>query len=240
MKFLSRNELSNAIMELMSGKRVRCAVAFWGAGSETLFPAACNQDIRIVCNLRMGGTNPFTLDEHLLHRLTVQQHDTLHAKVYISETAAIVASANASANGLGFEGREQAAWHEAGVFTKEHKMVEEIGRWFERIWHESRPIEDDDIRNAKAAWKSRQASKPSLTSFADFELTAHNLPLIWWYGDSEWETNPEHTQDIPQTEADFSRTPYRFWYRDRREPRSGSSYPRDVGARVQANQRRVP
>ncbi len=138
----------------------------------------------------MGGTNPFTLDEYLRPRFTVQQHDTLHAKVYINETAAIVASANASANGLGFEGQEQAAWHEAGLFTEDRKMVEEIGCWFEHIWCASRPIEDDDIMNAKAAWKARQASKPLLKSFGNFEVDTTNLPLLTWRGNSEWEMNP--------------------------------------------------
>lgn len=203
MQFLSGNELSNAIKKLMFGKKIRCAVAFWGTGSETLFSTACNNDIRIVCNLRMGGTNPFSLDGFLPPRFTVRQHDTLHAKVYISETAAIVASANASTNGLGFEGREQAAWHEAGLFTEDRKMVDEIGGWFESIWCASRPIEEDDIKNAKAAWKSRQASKPSLTSFADFEVNAPNLPLIWWYGDEEWVNNPKLTQDSPPAESDL-------------------------------------
>ena len=58
MRFLSGNEASNAIKKLMSGKSVRCAVAFLGIGSETLFPNACNKDIRIVCNLSVrAGTN---------------------------------------------------------------------------------------------------------------------------------------------------------------------------------------
>lgn len=40
----------------------------------------------------------------------LRQSDYLHAKVYIGQEAAIVTSANASANGLGLEGHEQACW----------------------------------------------------------------------------------------------------------------------------------
>ena len=191
MRFLSGDELSSAIKGIMSGPNLRCAVAFWGAGSETLFPKGANKDIHIICNLKMGGTNPFALEEFLLPRFTVRQHDILHAKVYMNQNAAIVASANASANGLGLEGRQQAGWQEVGLFTDDSVIMRQIQRWFDSTWDASRNIDGNDIKNAKSAWRARQASKPSLNSFADFEVKTVDSPLIVWYGESDWDMNPK-------------------------------------------------
>ncbi|MBL3607159.1 hypothetical protein [Pseudomonas syringae] len=34
------------------------AVAFWGDGAENLIPLDSARSVRIICNLRTGGTNP--------------------------------------------------------------------------------------------------------------------------------------------------------------------------------------
>lgn len=82
-------------------------MAFWGKGAESLiFPRPPH--LQIVCNLKSGATNPKVIES--IPRAFVRQHDALHAKVYIGDDTAIICSANASANGLGFEGREQDLW----------------------------------------------------------------------------------------------------------------------------------
>ncbi|HEY1934104.1 MAG TPA: hypothetical protein VGG99_19010 [Acetobacteraceae bacterium] len=203
MQFLSGTALRNAINEITFGANVRCAVAFWGTGSETLFPKRKDKKIRIICNLKMGGTNPFTLEEFLSPRFAVRQHDTLHAKVYINDKGAVVTSANASANGLGLEGREQATWNEAGLFSDDPDVVKTIGRWFEDTWNASRDIDGGDIENAKAAWRARQAAKPPLTSFTEFEVMTANLPLICWYENSDWEVNPKLIEGKTRRQANW-------------------------------------
>jgi hypothetical protein len=72
--------------------------------------------------------------------------------------------------------------------------VAEIARWFKKRWDESQIIKPDDMKRAKAAWNARQASRPPLNSFADYEIKTTSLPLICWYGSSDWDTNPKLTK----------------------------------------------
>jgi hypothetical protein len=90
----------------MPGDRFHCAVAFWGKRSETLIDSDRRRNVKLICNLKMGGTNPNVVRK--IPRDLVKQIDTLHAKVYIGDNFAGVTSANASANGPGLEGRPHA------------------------------------------------------------------------------------------------------------------------------------
>ena len=56
--------------------------------------------------------------------MTVMNHSTLHAKVYISEDTLIVGSANLSTNGIGLED-EAAKWLEASIVSKNPKLIAE-------------------------------------------------------------------------------------------------------------------
>ena len=107
----------------------RSAVAFWGEGSQGL---VTGDRARVICNLKAGGTNPFALQKL---KADLRQCDQLHAKVYIGQSDAIVASANVSANVLGLEGDEQACWIEAGVQLEE---IADVSDWFETQWDQSR------------------------------------------------------------------------------------------------------
>ena len=105
MKFLFDAELRAAVQNLQRKRQWYCAVAFWGRGAEELTRGIGHDNVKIICNLKSGGTNPYVIE--VLQHQNVRQNDLLHAKVYLGDNAAIVCSANASANGLGFEGREQ-------------------------------------------------------------------------------------------------------------------------------------
>ena len=203
MKFLTGKELFKAIQNIASGTKSRFAVAFWGQGSKQQIFDDGDKDIQIICNLKMGGTNPFVIEEILGRNVPVRQHDILHAKVYLNETTAVVASANASANGLGFEGAEQASWEEAGVLIDDPEAMADIKRWFTRMWGEGREIEEGDLERAKAIWKARQGAKPSLGSFADFNVNALRAPLIDWIGNSEWEINPQYAKGKSKAAVDY-------------------------------------
>lgn len=203
MKFLTGTELYKAVQVIASGQKPRFAVAFWGEGSQKLVGDVGNKTIQIICNLKMGGTNPLVIEDLLECKVPVQQHDTLHAKVYLNETAAIVASANASANGLGLEGAEQAFWEEAGVLIDDPQAISDIKHWFTRMWSESRKIKDDDLKRAEKVWMPRQRAKPSLRSFADFDVSASNLPLIDWFGDKDWDINPKFSEGKTKAALDY-------------------------------------
>jgi len=203
LQFLTGKELYKAVQNIASGTKPRFAVAFWGQGAKEQICDGGNKDIQIICNLKMGATNPFVIEDILGRRVPVRQHDILHAKVYLNETAALVASANASANGLGFEGAEQASWEEAGLFIDEPQAIVEIKRWFTRMWGESREINEGDLERAKATWRARQGAKPSLGSFADLDVNALSTPLIDWFGDNDWDTNAKYIKGKTRAAADY-------------------------------------
>jgi hypothetical protein len=134
--FLDDRELGPAIVKLMKGTGLRCAVAFWGYGAtgklfKTGRPPA---DARIICDLTMGGTNPKELKElNAPDNKGLKHLPGLHAKVYISDQGLIICSANASNNGIGFLDVprlfEAGAFHEPGT-----NIYATAVRWFEGIW----------------------------------------------------------------------------------------------------------
>lgn len=186
MTFLFGDKLCYEIRKILREPDVRIAVAFWGNGSEQWVTA---KSAKIVCNLKMGGTNPCEM-KRIAERegVEVKQSDRLHAKVYIGGGKAIVTSANASANGLGLEDDEQAGWDEAGILIDESAAVTE---WFDRQWLSAKKIEPSDWRDAKRKWKQRRTFRPTRLSFAEFDVNdgAKDLPLISSSIDQEWSVN---------------------------------------------------
>lgn len=127
--------LFEAIQQTIRGSRALCAVAFWGSGAEQLFLGPPDRDLRIICNLAMGGTNPYVIQRLLEAGVEVRQCDALHAKVYIGTTDAVITSANASTNGLGLGA--EAGWIETGCIIPAKAAVP----WFEGLWDRSDEIE---------------------------------------------------------------------------------------------------
>jgi hypothetical protein len=196
LKFLVGKELRSAIKSILSRDGCRCAVAFWGKGANKQLPQDGKGNFKIICNLASGGTNPFEIEKFA--RNNIRQCDTLHAKVYISDATAIVASSNVSTNGLGLEGVEQAKWIEAGIITRD---VSELSDWFDRLWeHQARSIEPADLKRAKKAWKLRQRGRPTL-SLADFDTDRQDTPLLFYWGQEAWEVNKNA---IREALGDFS------------------------------------
>lgn len=190
MNFVSSSQLTQAIKEVTSSRAAKCAVAFWGNGGAKLFPSEDLSGVKIVCNLSMGGTNPTEIKRLQDRNADIRQHDYLHAKVYIGPDKAVVCSANASSNGLGFEGPiELAGWEEAGVIIETNVNV---SVWFDAIWKQSRPIEDDDLKVARKLWHERRKCKPTPAGFPNFDPDAFSpSPLVTWIGSTEWEYNKE-------------------------------------------------
>jgi hypothetical protein len=80
--------------------------------------------------------------------LVIRQSDKLHAKVWIGDQRALVSSANASVNGLRFEGSTQNCWNEAGLLVDDEETVCNIRHWFDTFWNdenECRGITNADI-----------------------------------------------------------------------------------------------
>lgn len=163
--FLNNHELGLAIVNLMKGTGLRCAVAFWGNGAaRRLFQDGHPPEgTQIICDLAMGGTNPKELvalgapdNERLKHLCG------LHAKVYISDQGIIVCSANASNNGIGF--LQTPGLVEAGTFHSSTSAVyAAAATWFEEIWELADVVDELALGRAEEAWQHRSSNAPSLT-----------------------------------------------------------------------------
>ena len=190
MSLLTKIHLREVITQISCGNNVSCAVAFWGKGAGDLFGPSKGRTIRIVCNLKMGGTNPDVIETIVKTGATVLQNDRLHAKVYIGDKSAVVTSANASINGLGLEGDELAGWIEVGVEVP----AQDVLPWFERIWKESRPISPEDIENARRLFRERAITKPTRGTFENFCPTEKEFPLVGWVTNSNYKYNDDQIE----------------------------------------------
>lgn len=173
----SENYVEQVSKVVEESKSLSVAVAFWGKSSDSIFKSTKGLPIRIICNLMSGGTNP---DPIRILRDTpgveIRQMNDLHAKVIVGEKHAIVGSANFSTNGLNFENDENAGWQEAGLITSEVSQVNAAQVWFEKIWNDSRPIENYDLELAQLNWDLRRTNRhpTGLTS----SLLSKPLPAI--------------------------------------------------------------
>lgn len=158
-RLINGSELSQQIRDLFSNGEARLAVAFWGTGAaDELGLTDPNVNGRIICNLRMGGTNPDEIQKLLDIGFQVRQCDTLHSKVYLGEQGAVIGSSNASANGLAFQGSECSGWIETNVYLPASAPHEELSTWFETFWlsDEVRLIDETDIEVARERWRHRR------------------------------------------------------------------------------------
>jgi hypothetical protein len=155
MAFLIGQALSEEIRRVLSGRDLRCAVAFWGLGAAEFIQATGTSvaDARIVCDLSMGGCWPGALEEMGdPGNKQLRQQDGLHAKVYISDTGIIVGSPDASANGIGFKGCK-AIWLEAGTFHAPKSQIwRDAAAWFERLYRDARVVDGAALEEARRRW----------------------------------------------------------------------------------------
>lgn len=158
--FLTGGDLAAAIKDVLSGAEVRCAVAYWGNGINKAFPPTGGpSDARIICDVTRGGTSPKALVDLGATKNKLLRHvPDLHAKVYISDRGAVVGSANASRNGIGFDAAPGLL--EAGVLLDpaEDGFVE-ASAWFEVIWKRSRKVGKEAL--ALATKRYRPSGMPT-------------------------------------------------------------------------------
>ncbi len=197
--FLVSTALADAIYDIAASGNIDCAVAFWGNGAERMFGDCNGRALRIICNLRMGGTNPDVI-ARMRDTAEIRHCDMLHAKVYLGHDRAVVTSANASANGLGVDGASPATWVEAGYLTTETGPIRD---WFEKLWQSCHPVTEADLAAAKNAWIRHQksAARSPPPSFADYIVGDSDFPLIsWWDTVGEGQTNRAVLRGVPVSE----------------------------------------
>lgn len=190
--FLRENQLSDSIKKLlMTEPTLRIATAFIGSGANQLIGNNCT-DVKIVCNLTMGGTNPHEVATLIQQfgKSNVRQINNLHAKLYIGAEYAIVGSANMSNNGLGFQ---PTALREAGyMFPLDPSNPHDSLDWFDQLWGEAREITPKDLRDAEEKWKRRDKNRDGDWNFnsrdiCHYDFDNDDFPLLEWFGNSAWE-----------------------------------------------------
>ena len=130
---------------LNEADEVSMAVAFWGEGSESIFKDYKGDPPRIICNLKLGGTNPKAIRKlkEKWENAKIRQHDDLHAKLVLTESQMIVGSANISSNGLGLEDGKEAGLRELGIRSRNARQLGAARKWFDQLWNnEAREIDD--------------------------------------------------------------------------------------------------
>ena len=161
-EFLTDTQIIQKINSLFQiSKEIKCAVAFWGKGSlKQMGLLSKNKNVKIICNLSSGASNPEVVESLMdYYGDNIKISDTLHAKVYYTENGAIIGSANASANGLNFEGQEIMGWTEACLFIDDPIILQNTREWFNKIWSEGRNIGEKDLKLAKKRWLTRRDSR---------------------------------------------------------------------------------
>ncbi len=174
--FLNEVDIRDSIRSLFSNsKKIDCAVAF--VGEKALDFIQDNSEVKMICNLESGGTNPYTIQKLIERNVDIRTNPSLHAKVFIGDDKTIIGSANLSANGLGFEGDEITGWIEAGVFIDNEGVITEIKNWFDDLWEGSFEITDSKIEDAIKKWEKRRyrrAFNIDINNQSFFELVEEN------------------------------------------------------------------
>lgn len=158
--FLNEKQIVESISKLFSNsKKVDCAVAFIGKGALEIIPKNC--EVRIICNLESGATNPNAIKELIERGVIIKSHPDLHAKVYIGDDYSVVGSANLSANGLGLEGSELSGWIEAGFKEKDQESLRSIRQWWKLLWTASNIITVEYLEKYLKKWEERRKIRPT-------------------------------------------------------------------------------
>jgi len=195
---LLENKLSKAIKDLLlTETKLRIAVAFIGDGACNLINQRAD-DVKIVCNLSMGGTNPNEIKEFIRRfgKKNVKHIDNLHAKLYIGTEYAIVGSANMSSNGLG---TQPTALREAGYkFKVDQPSGKRSADWFDELWADACGITTKDLKNAEDKWNRRDRNrngevKTGSRDICDYDFDCKNFPLLDWIGDSGGKVVDNHS-----------------------------------------------
>lgn len=151
--FLAGAHLSAAIKDILCGREIRCAVAFWGKGSSSIFTPKALKDAKIICDVALGGTNPKALvDLGAPDRKTLRHIEGLHAKVYLSDRGMVIGSANASGGGIGFE--KTAGLIEAGIrHAPTSAAYAAASDWFNKLWRKARMVDEDAVALARSRFR---------------------------------------------------------------------------------------
>lgn len=160
--FLTDDAIRKEICHLVGGDEdLYVAVAYWGkAGAEQTgiaerAKAGGADNVQVLCDLASGACNPEEIEALRDSGVEVKTLNDLHAKVWITASAVIVGSANASTSGLADETR-LGSKAEAALVSRDRELARTIRTWFEGKWKKARPVNDEVFREARRRWENRR------------------------------------------------------------------------------------
>ena len=163
MKLLTGDAIAREITKLVRKRgKVRAAVAFWGADAAADTGLESKDKGQILCDLFSGGCNPYEVKKLMGYGLDVKTLHGMHAKIWINGDSVILGSANASANGLGFEQKAMDVAlrnipnTEVNVLIRDRNFSEAATDWFDRQWDHSKPVTKLKLKEAELLWKRRK------------------------------------------------------------------------------------
>lgn len=213
-QFLAGDDYSDKLhLMLRSPGVLQAAVAFWGKGAEKLISDRTDQPAQILCNLQSGACNPYVIKKLLgkeASGISVRTSPRLHAKVVIAANAALIGSANISANGLALEGA-QAAWEEACLYTEASEPRHSAIAWFQQQWQEAKVPDNEMIEAAAKKWRERGGGTPapgtSITTLDPEQLRGAYFAIY-----DDWEISaPAHEYVEQAQKTDPSISCYEGW-----------------------------
>jgi hypothetical protein len=203
------------------------AVSYWGEGAfKKLDLDRCNPKTTIViCDLMSGACNPKEIEKLRAAKFTVLKFSKLHAKIYWTSRAVYIGSANASANGLGFEGDNGNV--EAGIISTEKKYINEIKVWVESLAAKASVVTDADVKEASVAWRKRQVTRDRLVAYerrpsllAQPDDFFKNKQIFLWVYDAHY--SPATEKVVKNKRKDFGKFLDAYECSPRGKPKNGS------------------
>lgn len=174
MSFLYGKKLQKEIKQCLSSKESkRCVVAFVGRDASKFIKGKCE----ILCDLFSSGTNPYEIKKLLSKKnVSIRHKKDLHAKIYLTDSFAILGSANMTNHALNFDDPENTLIEACSKFDKEilSKNYNAIKRYVDSLWEDGVDVTlqmvDEAIENYRLQKNDEIPSRLNMTDFCDKPL----------------------------------------------------------------------
>ena len=158
------------------------AISYWRDGvieatrlAEFLNERAADYDVRVICDLGHPACRHEPIQTLLDLGVDVRRLDRLHAKVWISEAAVLIGSANMSRSALQLNDHGDSN-EETGVLSMSVPLVNQTLMWFKKLWDdrctqiEQRDLDEKIDQHAKLSTHRRVSfSRATESGYKSFE-----------------------------------------------------------------------
>ena len=161
-KVVDGSELGKRLKKHISNnKDVSLAVAYWGKNTVADLGLHKVENLRILCNLDHGVTNPAVIKELIDHGAEVRMHERIHAKIGFMDNLSFLGSSNMSMNGL-------CGGHEESNIIF-YSCYNPIQKRFENLWKNSDPVTPTTLKKATRHWNKRNKLESKVAQMLQFK-----------------------------------------------------------------------